>query len=406
MAKRIGKLHALVTANTERFQQGMRRAKQSTTSFGAGITGLAGKILKLGGALTGIGGIAATGLLIRGQMKSLDVVAKTSDRIGVQTERLIGLQFAMEQSGGTAEDMTKALERIAVATTEVTQGTGEALRAFEGLRLDATKLIALPLDEQLIQVAEAVEKIPTATERMGLLADIFGRRQLKVINLLLQGRSAIEGMVSEAKDLGFAFNRIDLGMVEQANDAINRARRSFQGIFGKVTIAIAPVLESAADKLSKLFAKVGDIRPWLQAFLRSAAEIVGDLVDVFRIDIPGSILFGGKDVSGIERLGVKLPQIIDDIFKGAEDRSRRRTKQFNLLGLLGEPAQVAAATAGGGSLSIGLATARQLGIAAGAPMAVAGGRNPLVTKAESIDEKVGAVVRLLSQIARLPGGLL
>jgi hypothetical protein len=88
-------------------------------------------------AAVGAGGL---GLLISQSLKSIDVLAKTSSRIGTTTDALSKLQYAGELAGIETNTLNMAMQRFVRRTAEAADGTGEAVSAFRKLRIDAEKL--------------------------------------------------------------------------------------------------------------------------------------------------------------------------------------------------------------------------------------------------------------------------
>jgi hypothetical protein len=67
------------------------------------------------------------------------------------------LQFAGKLTGVEVNTMNMALQRFTRRASEAARGTGEAKGALRELRLDARELVKLPLDQQMLQLADAFE---------------------------------------------------------------------------------------------------------------------------------------------------------------------------------------------------------------------------------------------------------
>ena len=70
---------------------------------------------------------------VKGFVDELDEIGKSAGKVGVTTDEIQKLRFAAEQTGGSASELDKALERLNNSIGEARQGTGEGKKAFEQL---------------------------------------------------------------------------------------------------------------------------------------------------------------------------------------------------------------------------------------------------------------------------------
>src|SRR5690606_28739406 len=68
-----------------------------------------------------------------------------------------------------------------------------------------------------------------------------------LINTLRGGSAALEGFQKQAEALGIAVGRDTIRGVEEANDAVNRLKKSWEGLFNVVAVRAAPYMELIAD---------------------------------------------------------------------------------------------------------------------------------------------------------------
>ena len=97
-----------------------RRAFASVGKGLKGISRAAGRITKSVakvGAAAAAAGIAAMGALVASSMKSVDELAKVSDKLGTTTEALAGLHHAAEITGVSAALMDKSMQRLTYAVS-------------------------------------------------------------------------------------------------------------------------------------------------------------------------------------------------------------------------------------------------------------------------------------------------
>ena len=186
------------------------------------VTGRALRRVAVGAlAVAGVGGL---GYMLKRQMETIDATAKLSDRLGVATEKLIGLQHAASITGTDAETLNKSLEIFTRRLGEMTQGSGEAKRGLDMLGLTAEQLIHISPADAFGIAADKIKQLGTQAEKTAAAYFLFGRAGSKMLNMLEVGSEGLRGFQDEVEKLGLTFSRIDAAQVEAANDALTRAR--------------------------------------------------------------------------------------------------------------------------------------------------------------------------------------
>ena len=224
-------------------------------------------------ALVAAAGAAGLGLLINNSLKATDTLAKTAGKIGTTTEALSALQYAGQITGVEIATMNMALQRFTRRASEAAVGTGEAKGALRELRLDARELIRLPLDEQMLRLADAFED----AERRGLnplrLAfKLFDSEGAQLVTTLAQGRAGLSQLFGEARRLGVVMSSNAAAGVEDANDALLRLQSLFGGVVRQTVAALAPAITALADIMTDKVASAFDgTNDGVQAFAKTLA---------------------------------------------------------------------------------------------------------------------------------------
>jgi len=239
-------------------------------------------------AVAGIGGL---GYMLKRQMEVIDATAKLSDRLGITTEKLIGLQHAASITGTDAETLNKALEIFTRRLGEMTMGSGEAKRGLDMLGLTMDQLIKLGPAEAFGLAADKINLLGTQAEKAAAAYFLFGRAGSQMLNLLEVGSEGLKDFQEEVEKLGLTFSRLDAAQIEAANDALTRARATLTGLFRQATIELAPYIEVLADK----FVDVS-----------TAGEgMAANVTKVFEFMSLGAVSFGET----IQMLGVRHKQL-------------------------------------------------------------------------------------------------
>lgn len=282
-------------ANSVRFMREMAKAEKATNRFSRrGKRDLA----ELRGAFAGLAAavsIVSFARIVSGALDAADALAKTSDRLGVTTEKLAGLQIAAKLAGVEQKTLEKGLQNLQKVITDVSRGTGVAIRDFERMGISARDLINLSPDEQLRAVAEAMGNLSTRTEKVTAAYNLFGGRGVAILNMLENGAEGLDMAQEAAERFGLAISRVDAAKVEAANDAMAMAGFAVQGLIRKTTVELAPFIQAAAEEFTNLAAQGEGFGPKVVSALEMAAKGVGVLANGLR---GIKILWKGIEIAG------------------------------------------------------------------------------------------------------------
>ena len=205
------------------------------------------KIAKIGAAFA-TAGVAAGIALTKMSMQNVDALAKVSDRLGIATQSLAGLQHAANLAGVESATLEKSLVKLAVGVSDAADGTGIAKDAFIELGLSAALLEKMPIDKQMLAVADAMQGVELQADKVRLATELFGARGVAVLNMIGGGSKNLVEMAKEADHLGIAINRVDAAQIEAANDSVTRAKSVFTGLGNQLADAFSPIIDDVATK--------------------------------------------------------------------------------------------------------------------------------------------------------------
>lgn len=251
MTTTISKLSVALTARTDRFNKNMKKSETRLDRF-RGKASAVGKALGLMGGVAG--GVAAAGMakLTKDSLSNIDATAKFSDRIGIATEKLVGLEHAAAINGATSKDLRTGLQRMARSIGDAGDGSIDAVRALDALGLKYEDLIGLAPEDQFLAIGDALRDVDNASTRVDLAQTIFGRGGANLLNLMMQGSDSIRSLQGEAERLGLTYSRFEAAKVEAANDAVTRLGAAMRGAGNEAAIGLAPAIEEVANLLTVL----------------------------------------------------------------------------------------------------------------------------------------------------------
>ena len=290
-------------------------------SIGASVT----KIAKIGAAF-GAAGIAAGVALTKASMASVDALAKTSDRLGIATEKLAGLQHAASLAGVENKTLEKSLQNLAVGVSDAADGSGVAKDALIELGLSAGVLEKLPLDQQLNVVADAMQGVTNQADKVRIATELFGARGVSVLNMIGGGSENLTKMAEEADHLGIAINRVDAAKIELANDAVAQAKAVFTGLGNQLATSFSPLIMTVADNFRQAALDNEDFGSIGERVVSALLSGYGKFADaIFFLQLG----FAGLKVKMLEMAKVVVDRI-DPIFTFIMDKYNKMAAVFGM----------------------------------------------------------------------------
>lgn len=279
----IAKMAVLLTAGIGGFSSGMSKAGKQLASFGSSVTSIGAKVIGFGGALTALAAGGSLVYLTKQSMDAIDANAKLSDRLGMTTEGLVGLQYAGDLAGVSSEQLTGGLEKMLKALGGAADDGELASNAFTKLGLNAAELANLPADEAFTKIAQKIAGIENPAERASAAMAIFGKSGQSLLPLMTSGAEGIKAAQEEAAKLGLTYSRVDAAKVEQANDAITRMSKVFEGVTNQLAIGLAPYIEAASTKFVELSTTGGGIGPRVGGAVEWVAKAIATATDYLQL---------------------------------------------------------------------------------------------------------------------------
>lgn len=261
-----------ITGKLERLNAPLGRLAASTSRFGRRFGAFAEEsgLTKIGGALGGVGkafgnvgkeawaltqklalmGAAATFAFyhfIRGGVDAGDVLAKTSDRLGLAVDTFAQFQFVAGRAGINTEELTTSFDQFNKRLGAFKLGSGPLVEVMKHLpavwkkNLEGTK----SNEEALDLMINAMARIKDPALRAKFATEVFGKSGAKMTALVQNG-------VGEIAELRAEFLRMNGSQEAFARSAevLNDAMEDVEVAFGGVKVAIMSELFPALIELA------------------------------------------------------------------------------------------------------------------------------------------------------------
>lgn len=246
----VGTLIINLQAQVARLEKDMQRGADSVKKGADQIESAARFARNALLGLAAVLGVNQFQTLVQNSFQAVDAIAKVSDRLGIASEKMAGLQHASDLAGVSNETLNTGLRTMVKNVADAAQGLGEATRAFTTLNLSARDLAALSPDQQLNKLLDALAGVENVTLRNATAAQIFGSRATEMLNLIADGTDGIRKATEDAEAWGKALNRVDSAKIEMANDAVTRAKAAFDGIINTIAVQLAPIITGIANSFA------------------------------------------------------------------------------------------------------------------------------------------------------------
>ena len=172
----------------------------------------------LGGALLALGASVA---------RFADEVTDVAAANGLATAEVLAFQSALASSGGKADNVGQALQRLSNAVDDANNGNMKAVGSFAKLGVSMGDLGRLSQSEIREKLLTSLSQIPDAMQRNALATEFFGKSLIgvdlqKLISQEKAAREEAEKYAPALETAGAAFDRI-LGITNQIKMAFAQA---------------------------------------------------------------------------------------------------------------------------------------------------------------------------------------
>ncbi|ARJ69132.1 phage tail tape measure C-terminal domain-containing protein [Paracoccus contaminans] len=201
---------------------------------------------------------AAAGVaMVRSGLANIDAQAKLAQSMRTTVESIQTLTWAGELAGVSMGEIEQATKKLTTRLSEAASGSGAAVGALRRLNLTAAELQALPLDQRIVAIQDALNRLVPEAERAAVASDLFGDRA--ALAFLRIDSATLRDAARDVQNFGVAVSAADAAQIERTGDAIARLSLIWTGLVNRLTVAVAPALETIATKLADMARATGPI---------------------------------------------------------------------------------------------------------------------------------------------------
>ncbi|WP_210879990.1 phage tail tape measure protein [Roseovarius autotrophicus] len=200
--------------------------------------------------------VAATAM-IRSGLSVIDSQAKLAASLGTTVESIQVLERAGDLAGVSMGQVEQAAMQLTRRLSQAAAGTGPAVKALDQLRLTASELQALPLDQRIALIQDRLAEFVPEAERAAVASQLFGDRAALVFTRI--DTATLQQATQDVRDFGVVVSDQDAAQIERTNDAISRLGLIWRGLSNQLAVAAAPALEAVADAMAAVARTTGPL---------------------------------------------------------------------------------------------------------------------------------------------------
>lgn len=229
--------------------------------------GLTTLTTRLAGAAKGVAGIAASlgtaavaggiGLIVSGMSAAAASVWRFSEaaagiddiaqRTGASAEALSQLRYAAEQSGANLEAVEKGMRKLGDVTTQAAGGSKSAAAALASVGLSAEQLLAMPVEDRFLAVAQGISQIQDPAAQASVAMDLLGKSGADLVPMMADGAGGIRALMAEADKLGMTISGEQAKAAAAFDDKWQGLVATLRNASNIIAVAVLPYLSQMID---------------------------------------------------------------------------------------------------------------------------------------------------------------
>lgn len=253
--------------DTKGVEEGMRNAEGRIKG------GLRSIVSAMSGPITAAFGALSAGAAINAYTTTASQLDALSKSLNMSMEDLQGWQYAAENAGAEAEEVGNFFRDMSdyiVDATTFDSGPLKDIAEQLKISLKDAKGGLKSTAEVALEVADAFSQIdPQKAVAFGMQMSL----DPGMIQLLQKGRKEIEGLIQAQKDLG-GYTKEDAEIANKAKLAFSTLGKAFQSVAMGIARVLVPIMQKAAEGLSKIVVFLREHSPFVKAVFTGIAAVI------------------------------------------------------------------------------------------------------------------------------------
>jgi hypothetical protein len=258
-------------------KQGLSEATRDLSSFGSKARAGAGTMAAYGAAAAAAGAAVAAAFVVKG-LAAVDAQAKLAKKLDTTSASLAVVKRAGDLAGASMGEIETGGKRLAVVLGQAEGGSKSAAATLDRLGRSGATVGALPLDQRILAVNQAIEANIPVTERAAVSAELFGKTAGFAIASL--DAATMADAAKQVELFGLNLSDVDAARVEMANDAMSQIGMLVDGISQQLAVNLAPALSAVMRMFTETAEEAGGVGTSVAKASNIGIKAFGFLMDV------------------------------------------------------------------------------------------------------------------------------
>lgn len=300
------------TGSAKKLQTQVKDAGDASDKWSKQLSGTAITLAKWSAA-TAVAAATGTALFVKSAIDQADAANILSQKLGITTEALTKLQYAAQLSDVSQQALEGGLRKLATTLTTAQDPASKAAKALLDIGLSARELIAIPADQQLGRIGDALNNVQNQSQRAALAQEIFGKAGQQLLPILAEGTAGIKNFGDEAERAGVVIDSAFAARAGVFNDNLDRIKSAASGLGLNIAEELLPRLTELQERILALASDpevtrgLADLFSGIVTLALDAAEALGKTVTAFR-EFDAAVTFERESAS-VQELGVQLDEL-------------------------------------------------------------------------------------------------
>lgn len=331
------------TGSAKKLQTQVKDAGDASDKWSKQLSGTATTLAKWGVAAAAA---AATGtaLFAKSAIDQADAANILAGKLGITTEALTKLQYAAQLSDVSQQALEGGLKKLTVTLTDAQDPAEKAAQYLDALGLSARQLIALPADQQLGRIGDALNNVENQSQRAAIAQKIFGKAGMDLLPVLAEGSAGIRNLGDEAGRLGVVISGDLAARAGLFNDNLDRLKAAASGAGLAVADQLLGPMNDLTTELIDLAQKketaegIATFITGIGTAVLTTTTIIANTANVFRyLGEELAAAAGGPAIGDITR----ITEAMDKLQLKIQEMESKRAMFFG-TGLVGKEDELAA----------------------------------------------------------------
>lgn len=253
-------------------------------SIGDGFQAIAGRLARVGGAISGVAASIIVPLTAAANKFSEAGVNadRLADRLGMSVEAAQELAYAAKQVDVSPDGLASASNRA--EQTVVNEAASGKPGVIADLGLNAAALAAMDAEKRFLTLGQAVAGIADPITQAKVAQELFGESGRNLMPLFANGGRSLAEWRAEAQRLGIVMSGPASAAAVEMSMAYEQLQDAMAGLWRNIGEAVAPAITQATKELSRAITLVtkwvNENKPLIATVFRIATAVatIGSVV--------------------------------------------------------------------------------------------------------------------------------